>query len=216
MKLRPPLSAKFFRWPRFFSRFWQQVLSDVWHKNLRDFLCKSLKARSSLSTIKHHEILKWASRKTRNFFYFLIPKRYIALSVSSMGKYSLTRYSKSPHRRPKILRTSSLKFPSLTRLTLSASCGCLNWVYRHLFWCVHPPTARYTWFPKQLPVSQCQCQVYWAPSVFYFSDNSLVFMLFFMFLYCIPISNEKLNGHQTFESLGLIGAFTFLFKQHIS
>ena len=30
------------------------------------------------------------------------------------------------------------------------------------------------------------------------------------------ISNEKLNGRQIFESLGLLGALTFLFKQHIS
>ena len=59
--------------------------------------------------------------------------------------------------------------------------------------------------------------------MFYFSDNSLVFMPFFMFLHCFPImvivisiSNEKLNGHLTFESLDFLGALTFLFKQHIS
>ena len=53
-----------------------------------------------------------------------------------------------------------------------------------------------------------------------FSDNSLVFVLFFMFLYCIvlyshyscSISNEKLNEHHAFESLGLLRAFTSLFK----
>ena len=35
--------------------------------------------------------------------------------------------------------------------------------------------------------------------------------------YGYSISNEKLNGHQAFESLYLLGALTFfLFKQHIS
>ena len=34
--------------------------------------------------------------------------------------------------------------------------------------------------------------------------------------YGYSISNEKLNGHQAFESLGLLGALTFLFKEHIS
>ena len=76
---------------------------------------------------------------------------------------------------------------SLTGLNLSASCwgGCLNWVNRHLFWCVHPPTAWYTWFYKKLPVSQCQ--VYWAPSVFYFSDNSLVLCYSSCFCIVFPL-----------------------------
>ena len=34
--------------------------------------------------------------------------------------------------------------------------------------------------------------------------------------YGYSISNEKLNGHQAVESLGLLGALTFLFKQRIS
>ena len=34
--------------------------------------------------------------------------------------------------------------------------------------------------------------------------------------YCYSISNEKLNGRQAFESLGLLGVLTFFFKQHIS
>ena len=56
--------------------------------------------------------------------------------------------------------------------------------------------------------------------MFYFSDNSLV--LSYSSRFCIvyhygySISNEKLNEHQAFESLGLLGALTFLFKQHIS
>ena len=56
-------------------------------------------------------------------------------------------------RLPIYLRASK---SSLTGLSLSASCwgGCLTWVYRHLFWCIHPPTARYTWFYKRLPASQ--------------------------------------------------------------
>ena len=72
---------------------------------------------------------------------------------------------------------------SLPRLNLSASCkgGCLNWVYSHLFWCVHPPTARYTWLYKKLPVSQCQ--VYWAPSVFYFS--LILWFLCYSSCFCI-------------------------------
>ena len=40
-----------------------------------------------------------------------------------------------------------------------------------------------------------------------------VFVLYSHYGY--SISNEKLNGHQAFESLGLLGALTFLFKQHI-
>ena len=56
--------------------------------------------------------------------------------------------------------------------------------------------------------------------MFYFSDSSLfyailcVFVLYSHFGY--SISNEKLNGHQAFESLDLLGALIFLFKQHIS
>ena len=41
-----------------------------------------------------------------------------------------------------------------------------------------------------------------------------VFVLYSHYGY--SISNEKLNGHQDFESLGLLGALTFLIKQHIS
>ena len=57
--------------------------------------------------------------------------------------------------------------------------------------------------------------------MFYFSDNSLVFYaILHIFVLCAhygySISNEKLNGHQAFESLGLLGALTFLFIQHIS
>ena len=56
--------------------------------------------------------------------------------------------------------------------------------------------------------------------MFYFSDNSLVFAILHVFVlyshYGYSISNEELNGHQAFESLGLLGALTFLFKQHIS
>ena len=57
--------------------------------------------------------------------------------------------------------------------------------------------------------------------MFYFSDNSLVLCYSSCFRIVFPyygysISNEKLNGHQAFESLGLLGALTFLFKQHIS
>ena len=56
--------------------------------------------------------------------------------------------------------------------------------------------------------------------MFYFSDNSLFYAILRVFAlyshYGNSISNEKLNEHQTFESLGLLGALTFLFKQHIS
>ena len=56
--------------------------------------------------------------------------------------------------------------------------------------------------------------------MFYFSDNSLVNAILRVFVlyshYGYSISSEKLNGHQAFESLGLLGALTFLFKQHIS
>ena len=96
---------------------------------------------------------------------------------------------------------------SLTRLNLSANCwgGWLNWVYIHHFWCVHPPTAGTLGFIKSYQ-SLTQIQVYWAPSVFYFSDNSLV--LWYSSCFCIvlyshyghSISNEKLNGHQAVES----------------
>ena len=41
-----------------------------------------------------------------------------------------------------------------------------------------------------------------------------VFVLYSHYGY--SISNEKLNGHQAFESLGPLGALTFLFKKHIS
>ena len=47
-------------------------------------------------------------------------------------------------------------------------------------------------------------------------------MLLFLFLSCIPIiygdsiSSKKLNGHQAFESLSLLGVLIFILKQHIS
>ena len=53
----------------------------------------------------------------------------------------------------------------------------------------------------------------------------LLFRQFFDFMvrafvlyshYSYSIFNEKLNGQQTFESMSLSGALTFLFKQHIS
>ena len=44
----------------------------------------------------------------------------------------------------------------------------------------------YTWLYNNIPVNHCQ--VFRDPSVFYFSDNSLIFMLFFVFLPCIAIT----------------------------
>ena len=58
--------------------------------------------------------------------------------------------------------------------------------------------------------------------MFYFSDSSLVFNYAILHVFVLyshygySISNDKLNGHQAFESVGLLGALTFLFKQHIS
>ena len=40
-----------------------------------------------------------------------------------------------------------------------------------------------------------------------------VFVLYSHYGY--SILNEKLNGQQTFESMNLLGALTFLFEQHI-
>ena len=44
--------------------------------------------------------------------------------------------------------------------------------------------------------------------MFYFSDNSLAYTIFRVFVlyshYGYSISNEKINGHQAFESLGLL------------
>ena len=51
----------------------------------------------------------------------------------------------------------------------------------------------------------------------YLTDGAtrrLVFVLYSDYGY--GISNEKLNGRQAFESLGLLGALTFLFKQRVS
>ena len=108
-----------------------------------------------------------------------------------------------------------VRVDSLTRLNLSASYWgrCLNWVYRHLLWCVHPPTARYTWLYKKLPVSQCQ--VYWTPSLcftfLWFYAILRVFILYSHHGY--SILNEKLkNGQQIFESMSLLGALIFLSK----
>ena len=67
--------------------------------------------------------------------------------------------------------------------------------------------------------------------LYLFSDNYLVFYLYFYIFfvfyailhvfvlyshYGYSILNEKLNGYQAFNSLGLLGALTFLFKQHTS
>ena len=38
----------------------------------------------------------------------------------------------------------------------------------------------------------------------------------FYFHYGDSISSEKINGHHTFESISLVGAFIFLLKQHTS
>ena len=85
---------------------------------------------------------------------------------------------------------------------------CLNWVYRHLLWCVHPPTARYTWLYKKLPLSQCQ--VYWTPSLCFTSLWFYAILRAFVLYshYCYSILNEKLNnGKQTFESMSLLGVW---------
>ena len=50
-------------------------------------------------------------------------------------------------------------------------------------------------------------------SLFGFYAILRVFVLYSHYGY--SILNEKLNGHQALESLGLLGALTFLFK-HIS
>ena len=88
---------------------------------------------------------------------------------------------------------------TLTWFNLSLSCGDYfwNWTWRHLFWCALAPTARCTWLYDNIPVSQCW--IFRALPVFYFFD----FMLFFVFLSCIPIMvivvpSQKLNGHQAF------------------
>ena len=53
-------------------------------------------------------------------------------------------------------------------------------------------------------------------SVLLFWQFSIIRVLVLYFHYGYSISTEKLTGHQAFESLGLSGALTFLFKQHIS
>ena len=50
--------------------------------------------------------------------------------------------------------------------------------------------------------------------ILWFYATLRVFVLYSHYSY--SISNGKLNGHQAFESLGLLGALTFPFKQHIS
>ena len=70
-----------------------------------------------------------------------------------------------------------------------------------------------------IPVNHCQISI--APSVFYFSDDSLIlcyssraFVLYSH--YDDSISSKKLNVHQAFESMSLSGALIFLLKQRIS
>ena len=54
------------------------------------------------------------------------------------------------------------------------------------------------------------------PQSFIFFGFYAILRVFVLYShYGYNISNEKLNGHQAFESLGLLGAITFLFKQHI-
>ena len=52
--------------------------------------------------------------------------------------------------------------------------------------------------------------------MFYFSDNSILHVFVLYSHHGYSILNEKLNGHKAFESLGLLGALTFLIQQHIS
>ena len=52
------------------------------------------------------------------------------------------------------------------------------------------------------------------PIILWFLCYSSCFVLYSNYSY--SISNKKRNGHQAFESLGLLGAITFLFKQYIS
>ena len=58
------------------------------------------------------------------------------------------------------------------------------------------------------------------PQCFSFQIIVAFYAILHVFVFCshfgCSISNEKLNGHQVFESLGILGAVTFLFKQHIS
>ena len=86
------------------------------------------------------------------------------------------------------------------------------------FWCALPPNARYTWLYKNIPTNQCW--IFRVPSVFYFSDNSLVLCyspcFFWYSHYGDSSSSKKLNGHKALESMSLLGAPMFLSKQHIS
>ena len=56
--------------------------------------------------------------------------------------------------------------------------------------------------------------------MFYFSDNSLIYANLHVFVlyshYGDSSSSKKLNGHQAFEFMSLLGAVFSLFKQHVS
>ena len=66
----------------------------------------------------------------------------------------------------------------------------------------------YTWLYNNIPDNQCQ--LFRAPSVFYFSDNSLILCYSSCFVfyshYVDSISSKKLNGHHAFESTSLLEA----------
>ena len=57
-----------------------------------------------------------------------------------------------------------------------------------------------------------QCFIFWI--ILWFYAILRVFVLYSHYGY--SISNEKLNIHQAFETLGLLGALIFVFKHHIS
>ena len=56
--------------------------------------------------------------------------------------------------------------------------------------------------------------------MFYFSDNTLSYAILRVFVwyshYGDSSSSKKLNGHQAFESMSLLGALSSFLKQHIS
>ena len=68
-----------------------------------------------------------------------------------------------------------------------------------------------------MPVNQYR--IFLAPSVFYFSDNSLIYAILRDFVlyshYGDSSSRKKLNGHHAFGFVNLLEAFVSLLKQHI-
>ena len=88
----------------------------------------------------------------------------------------------------------------------------MNRVYRHLFFRAFPSTTWYTWHYNNINFKLLELPqrfTFWIIVSFYKIPRVFVF-----YTMKVSVSSRKLNGHQAFESMSLLGGLVFLLKEH--